>query len=282
MQKSEQITLIGILLNILLFILKISVGLVSGSLAIMSDAFNSLTDILSYSGVYLAVRISNKKPDDDHQFGHKRAEPIAGLIMSIFAGVLGLEIIRAAFISTFKSYAPDIAHSAVIVMVLTIITKLFMFLYYSKQGKALDSPAIRAAGIDSRNDVFVSSVALISIMGVGFGYPVLDSIAALVISIFIFYSGYRIAKENINYLMGKSPPKDYLRLIKAAVAKIDGVRGINDVRAHYVGNKIHIEIHIEVDKMLTTKKSHDIGKKAQFAVEDFKYVEKAFIHIDPT
>ena len=118
-------------------------------------------------------------------------------------------------------------------------------------------------------------------IGSGIGIYVLDSAAALFISLFIFYSCYRIGIENIDYLMGKAPPLQYIEKIKKTVLKIKGVAGINDVRAHYVGNKIHIEIHIEVGKKLSTERSHGIGKDVQRAVEAFDYVDKAFIHIDP-
>ncbi|MFH2020068.1 MAG: cation diffusion facilitator family transporter [archaeon] len=281
MHYSEKISLYGIFLNIVLFAAKITVGLLSNSLAILSDAFNSLTDIISYSGIYLAVKISNQRSDKSHPFGHHRAEPMAGFIVAIFTGILAFEILRAAITNIITPRISDMSIFSVIVLVFTIIVKLFMSSYFQKKGTELRRPAIKAAGVDSRNDVLSSSVALIGVVGYMLGYKQFDSIAAIFISMYIFYSGYKIGKENVDYLMGHAPPDEDLKKIKATVLQVKGVKGINEVRAHYVGSFIHIEIHIEVDKNLTTLKSHDIGKDVERAAEKFDFVDKAFIHIDP-
>ncbi len=279
MQKNKKITIVGIILNSLLFIAKLIVGLLSNSLAVLSDAFNSLTDILSSIGIFIAVKISNKKADEGHPFGHHRAEPIAGLIVAIFAGIVGFEIFRTAIQNLFYHKQTTIGYSAVIVLVFTIIVKLFMSHYFIKQGK--NSPAIKASGVDSRNDVLISSVALLGVISSLYGLVFFDNIAAVIISLVILYSGYKIGIENIDYLMGKCPPKNDIKKIESMANKIKGVKGLNDVRAHYVGNFIHIEIHIEVDKSIPTQRSHRIGKDVQHAVESLDNVDKAFIHVDP-
>ena len=114
-----------------------------------------------------------------------------------------------------------------------------------------------------------------------FGYHKLDDLAALVISVFIFYFGYKIGIENIDYLMGKTPPRKYVERIRKKALAVRGVKGINDLRAHYVGNKVHVEVHIEVDEDKTTKKSHEIGKDVQNEIERMQDICRAFIHIDP-
>jgi cation diffusion facilitator family transporter len=280
-EKSVQATLAGIILNIILFAAKLIVGMLSGSLAIISDAFNSLTDILSSAGIFVAVRVSNKRADEDHPFGHHRAEPIAALIVAIFAGILGFEILRSAIAGFYTERTFSFGIAAVAVLLFTMAVKLFMYIYFTKIGTSLNRPAIKASGIDSRNDIFVSGIALIGVFGYSFGLPQLDSIAAILISFFIFYSGYRIGVENMDYLMGKCPPKEFVDSVKVTVRKVKGVKGINTVKAHYVGNYIHFEIHIEVDRDSTTNISHAIGKRVQRAVEKFREVDKAFIHVDP-
>jgi cation diffusion facilitator family transporter len=281
MQETEKITAVGIFLNIVLFIAKFAVGIFSNSLAILSDAFNSLTDIISYTTIYFACRISEKKSDEDHPFGHHRAEPIAGLVVAILAGILGFEILRSAIQGIFVPRDTNIGIYAIAVCLFTIFIKTGMSIYFTRMGIKLNRPALRAAGIDSRNDVLVTSVALIGVVGYMVGVSFLDSVAAIGIGFFVIYSGYKIGKENIDYLMGHAPPRDDVAKIKKAVLKINGIKGINDVRAHYVGNYIHIEIHIEVDKDLSTQASHDLGKEVQYIVERFSFVDKAFIHIDP-
>jgi cation diffusion facilitator family transporter len=281
MHKAEKLTLLGVFLNFILFVLKFTIGFLSNSLALMSDAFNSLGDIVSYTGIYFAVRIAHKRADDDHPFGHKRAEPIAGFVIALFTFLLAIEIMKNAVTGFFQPRVYAYEGYAIGVLLFTMVVKSGMAFFYSRAGKEHNSPALRAGATDSKNDVLVSGIALIGVVGPWIGFPLLDSIAALIISLYIFYSGYRIGKENVDYLMGKSPPQEEIEKIKALVMKVGGVKGINDVRAHYIGHHIHIEIHIEVDKHMTTENSHGIGKEVQHAVENHGYVDKAFIHIDP-
>jgi cation diffusion facilitator family transporter len=281
MHKSEKISLISVFLNILLFFAKLIFGLISQSLSLISDAFNSLLDVISYTGIHIAVKISNKKADKGHPFGHHRAEPIAGLIIAIFAGILGFEIISSAVKNIITPREISFSTGAIIVLIISIFVKTGMAFYLTKKGKELNRPSIKAAGIDSRNDVFASGVAVIGVIGPWLGFPILDSIASILISLFIFYSGYEIAMENIDYLMGHAPSESTIKKIKEKTINIAGVKGINDVKAHYVGSYIHVEVHVEVDKKINTEKSHDIGKKVQYAIEDIDQVDKAFIHIDP-
>jgi len=199
MHKSEKITLYSVLINIFLFVAKLIVGIYSQSLALLSDAVNSFLDILSYSGIHFAVKISNQKADAEHPFGHKRAEPIAGLFIAIFAGILGFEISKNAIKSLINPSTLGYGNAAVIVLVISMIVKIIMYKYMIKKGEEMNRPAIKAAGIDSRNDVLASGVALIGVIGNWYGLYILDSVAAIIISIIIFYSGYEIAIENINY-----------------------------------------------------------------------------------
>jgi cation diffusion facilitator family transporter len=129
--------------------------------------------------------------------------------------------------------------------------------------------------------VLTSGVALGGVAGAYLGFPLLDSVAAIVISFFIFYSAYRLGRENIDYLMGKRPPKEEIASLKEVAARVKGVHGINTVRAQYAGNLIQIEIHVEVDRNISTEESHRIGKKVERALERSECVGKAFVHIDP-
>ena len=144
-----------------------------------------------------------------------------------------------------------------------------------------DSPAIRAASVDSINDVLASSIAFAGIIGVALHFVYMDSVAGILVAMFIFKSGYEVGRENIDYLMGRSAPPDFDQIVKTTALGIRGVKGINDLRSHYVGNKFHIEIHIEVDKNLTTFDSHAVGNEVRNMLERLDRVQKAFVHIDP-
>jgi cation diffusion facilitator family transporter len=281
MHKAEKVSIIGVFLNLVLFVLKFVIGLLSNSLALMSDAFNSLGDIISYTGIHFAVKIGHKKPDEDHPFGHTRAEPLAGFVVSIFTLLLAVEVFRSAISGFFSPRTYSYEIYAIIVLVFTMIVKSFMAFYYNKVSKEENSPALKAGSVDSRNDILVSGVALAGVIGPWIGFSILDVIAALLISLFIFYSAYKIGRENVDYLMGKSASIENIDEIRKAAKKVKGVKGVHDLKAHYVGNYLHLEIHVSVNEDISTRASHRIGKEVQFVIERLPYVDKAFVHIDP-
>ncbi|MFQ6087879.1 MAG: cation diffusion facilitator family transporter [Candidatus Methanofastidiosia archaeon] len=281
MNQALKTTLFGLFGNSFLFITKLFAGLSSGSLALISDAINSLTDILSSLGIIYAVRISGREADQSHPFGHKRAEPIAGLIVAILAGILSFEILKSAIIGLIHPRTRTFGLLPILILIICIFTKIIMSLYFKRVGERIKSPAILASYVDSRNDVLVSFTALIGVLGGNIGFIDLDYFAAILISLFILYSGYKIGIENIDYLMGKSPDENLINEIKKRALSIPEVLNLNDVRAHYVGNFIHVEIHIEVDKNLTILESHKIGKDVQWGIEKMENVDRAFVHIDP-
>ncbi|MCP3676137.1 MAG: cation transporter [Deltaproteobacteria bacterium] len=274
-------TVVGIVFNTLLFIIKLVTGIMSGSIALLSDAINSFTDIITSVAIFICVRISDKEADEGHPFGHKRAEPIAGILVAILAGILGFEIIRASIERLISGEAPSIGAITLLIPAITIIVKLLMARYFRKVGEELRSPGIKASAVDSINDVYLAIATLIGIAGAALGYNFLDPLAGLVISGWIIYSGYHIGVENIDYLMGSAPEKEMTETIKSAALSVGGVQALNDVRAHYVGNFIHVEVHIEVDRHLSTFDSHAIGENAAKAIENLEAIEKAFIHVDP-
>ncbi|MBI5235010.1 MAG: cation transporter [Deltaproteobacteria bacterium] len=280
-QAAYKATVLNIAGNAGLFGLKLVAGVSSGSIALISDALNSLSDVAASVATYVCVRISGKEADEGHPFGHGRAEPIAGLIIAVLAGILGFEVIRASINRLLTHEAIDVNAFTLAVPVVTMIAKGAMYAHFKVVGLRTESPALMATATDSVMDVFVALAALIGIAGAYYGWPVLDPIAGLVISLWIIRAGYMIGMENIAYLMGQAPPSEMMQRIKEAALSVDGVKAINTARAHYVGSFIHVEIHIEVDKSLTTLDSHAIGKRVQRGVETIKAIEKAFVHIDP-
>ncbi len=274
-------TLLNIIGNTALFALKLVAGILSGSIAIISDALNSLNDIAASVATFICVKISNKRADEGHPFGHSRAEPIAGLVIAVLAGILGFEVIRTSVERLLGGARVEISLFTLAVPVVTMAVKGLMGFHFRRVARLFNSPALSATAVDSYMDVVVAFAALVGIVGVEAGYPLFDPLAGLVISIWIMYTGYRIGMENIAYLMGQSPPKEMMDEIKAAALRVEGVKAINTVRAHYVGNFIHVEIHIEVDRDLPTVESHAIGKKVESEVEGSGAIEKTFVHIDP-
>lgn len=277
----KRATDIALGINIFLFVIKALVGILSNSIAVISEALNSFTDILVSIGIKVAVKISRDKPDQKHQFGHNAAQPIAAFILSVFAFVVGINIIEESIKRLIEPQKINAIPEVYVVLIITMITKTLLNRYQIKISKIYGSPAIRAASVDSINDVLASFIALLGVIGASYNLDYFDSIAGIMVAMFIFKSGYEVGRENIDYLMGRSANKEFEKIIREKTMSIEGVKGINDLRSHYVGNKFHIEIHIEVDKNISTLVSHNIGNKVRYALEEIDDIQKVFVHVDP-
>jgi cation diffusion facilitator family transporter len=279
-RQSQIISNITLACNIFLFFIKTIVGIISNSLALISEAVNSLNDIITSVAIRISVKISSQSPDYNHQFGHHAAQPLACMIIAIFAGVLGITIIQESikrFLSPPKIIIDFYLYA---VLFIAIIIKLSLFFFQKVISKKENSPAIAASGIDSINDVFASLSALLGIYLANYFHPSIDSIAGIIVALFIIKGGYDIAKKNIDYLMHTKASEELIAKIKNEALTTNGVLGVNDLRSHYIGNKLNIEIHIEVNKNITIEKAHNIGKEAQKKIEKIPEINKAFIHID--
>ena len=177
----------------------------SNSLAIISDAVNSLTDIVSSVIIFFAVKTSSKQADEGHPFGHHRAEPIAGLIVAIFAGILGFEILHTSIFKLMETHEHKIGIYAITVLLISVGMKLLMSVYFKRFSRKINSPALLASSIDSRNDVYISTTALVGVICGLYGYPQMDNIVAILISFSIIYLGYNISVQNMHNLMGRHP-----------------------------------------------------------------------------
>lgn len=275
-------TLAGLVFNTFLCVLKLSFGLWTSSLSLLSDGVNSLTDAVSSTAILIAVNVSHKEADENHPFGHHRAEPIAALIVAIFAGIAGFEILKASVERLFAEEVAEIVGPwPFVVLLISILVKTGMSAGFSLIGRRLNSPAILAGAADSKIDVLISSAAFVGVGGAYLGYRIVDPLVALIISLFIFRTGYKIGNENIDYLMGRSPSPERLAEIQNIVEKIPGVRGVDRLRAHYVGNYIHVELEIRANALMSNIASHDLEEKVRDRVEEIAWIDQAFVHINP-
>jgi cation diffusion facilitator family transporter len=281
-RRARRATLTGIAGNCLLFAVKAAVGVLSGSIALLSDASNSLVDVVASVAIWYSVRVAGREPDADHPFGHRRAETIAALGVAIFTAILGFEIARAAVERLIEGVRPiAFAGWALAALVFSMAGNLALARYLRRRGEELESPAILANAVECENDIWTSLAALAGVSAAAIGYPVVDPLAGIVVGIWIVWGGYRFGRQNIDYLMGKSPGQELVDRIRATALEVSGVRGVHDIRAHYVGHRIHVEVHIEVDQELSTRQSHDVGGNVRAWIERLPHIERAFIHVDP-
>jgi cation diffusion facilitator family transporter len=272
---------LGIVGNAVLFAGKIVIGLLFNSIAIISDSLNSFTDIIASTIVLVSIRSSRKAPDSGHPFGHHRAQPLAGLIIAVFTGIVGFEVIVQAVQRLFSGEQVQKGILPILLVAAVMAAKLGMHLYVRVVAVRAKSTALKASAADHRNDVLVSAAVLIGVGAANLGVPVVEPVVAVVIGLWIIRAGFAIGRDNIKYLMGEAPPKELVDKILAAARAVPGVLALNDVFAHWVGTTVEIEVHINVDSALHVDEAHAIGKKVQRAIEGMEEVSRAFIHIDP-
>lgn len=269
----------GFIAAVLMFILKLWAGFQTGSLSIFADAINALLDIGGYFVLYLSVRIHHRAPDAGHPFGHRRAEPIAGLLLAVFAIALGIAILRdviLALASRDETAEAPLAW-AIALLVCSILLKGWFAWQYRREHRRTDSVAAKAAYVDSRNDMAASLLALAGFTLGG----AWDVIGGAAIAVWIIYTGVAIGLENVAPLMGAAPPQQVIDDIHTRAAAVPGVLGVHDIRAHHIGDVIHVELHIDVDRNLPLHEAHDLEMRVRETLERHPLVERAFIHLDP-
>ncbi|MEM4755964.1 MAG: cation diffusion facilitator family transporter [Candidatus Woesearchaeota archaeon] len=271
------LTLIGLGVNILLFLVKLYTAIISGSIAVLSDALNSLSDIFTSSVTFIAVRVGASPKDKAHPFGHHRAEPIAALLIALVAGILAIEITKRTIESLFSPQQLTVFPFVYGLVLFTILAKLLLAAYYYHYSKKHNSPAILALAKDSRNDILASCLVFISLFFTQHGIVLVDSIISLIIAGIIAFTGYNIYKENINYLMGKSPDNEVLLHYESVLLQVKGILGIKRLRAQYIGNTIQIDACVFVDKKRSAKQVEQILRKATQQLESLPSVSSVFL-----
>ena len=238
---------VGICFNILLFTGKLIAGTLTGSIGITADAFNNLSDAGSASIALIGFRLSDAKADKEHPFGHGRFEYIAGLIVSLVILLMGFELGKSSIEKILHPEAITFSFLALGVLVVSILTKLYMFFYNRSIGKKIDSATMRATAMDSFSDVAATSVVLLSMLiGKWTGWMI-DGYAGLAVALFIGYTGIRAAKETVSPLLGQPPTKEFVEEIERIVLNHEGVIGVHDLVVHDYGpGRRMISLHAEV------------------------------------
>ncbi len=282
MSVAVRAAVVAVAANVLLLALKAGATLLSDSLTIYSETLNSLGDVASALVVVFCVRWALMRPDESHPFGHRRAEPVAGLVVAIFTGILGFEVCRMAVVDLWHGDLPDrIGVYPIAALCVTVVLKAWLTVFFHRRAKALRSPALRATAIDCRNDVLVAFQGLIAVIVAELCVPLLDIIAAILVGGYILYSAYRIGMENLDYLMGRAPDAELLDRIQSAAENVGSVREVDDIKAHYVGTFVHVALTAYVDGQLSTADSHDVCESVRAAVESIDTVDRAFVHMSP-
>ena len=267
----------GVILSVILVVVKAFAGITSGSTAVISDALNSLLDVFSYTALFISVRLQGKPADQTHHYGHHRAEPLAGLIIAVLAAILGGIVLRDSVLRLIDPQPVISTPVTITILAFAIVSKIVISFAYRRGAQKTESPALRAAAVDSRNDALASIAAILGLVGGG----LIDGIAGLGIGLWILYSGLLVGLANVGFLMGNAPSPDSLATFGSIARQIPGVIGTNNIRAHYVGNYLHVEIHIEVDERIRILDAHRIAKSVGQEIEKLDDISAVFVHTDP-
>ncbi|MDR1371551.1 MAG: cation diffusion facilitator family transporter [Dysgonamonadaceae bacterium] len=274
----------SVLGNAVLSVLKIVAGLVSGSLAVLSDGLDSASDVFTSLVILVTTSIINRPPNQKYAFGREKAENIASTLLAFVIFFMGWQMLIIAVKKIFSGEEASMpAGIAIWVTLISIAGKLLLALYQFRQGKRVQSQMLQANAVNMRNDVIISIGVL---LGLFFTFilkiPLLDSIVALLISLYIIYSAVGIFRDaNIVLLDGIDDTTVYNKII-AAVEQIPGAYHPHRIRSRHIGNRYHIVLDIEVDGSLSLTEAHLIAQKAEDSIR--KMVENVydiFIHVEP-
>ena len=237
-------SILGIFLNVLLFAGKYIAGVISGSIAITADAFNNLSDAGSSAISLLGFRLSGKRPDPDHPFGHGRIEYISGLAVAAMIIVMGVELLISSVQKIISPEPVEVGLLPAIILVVSILVKVYMCVYNKSVGKKIGSTAMIATGTDSLSDSIATAVVLLS-MGVTYVFDVnIDGYAGVLVAAFILFAGYNVAKDTLSPLLGQAPDPEFVDSIEELVMSSGSVIGMHDLVVHDYG-------HIDRDQTIT-------------------------------
>lgn len=272
---------VGIFFNVLLAVGKFVAGLLSGSIAIMADAANNLSDAGSSLIVLFGFKLAGQKPDPDHPFGHGRVEYISGLLVSVLIIYMAFELLKSSVDAIL--HPGEITFEPVILVILlaSIAVKFYMFLYNRKIGKKIRSEAMLATSMDSLSDMGATAVVLISMLVSYYTSLQIDGICGVLVALLIFYAGFNSAKETINPLLGQPPEPEFVKRIEDIVEAEEAIIGIHDLIVHNYGpGRVMISLHAEVPADGDILALHDMIDNVEHRLKSELHCA-AVIHMDP-
>ena len=250
---------VGIICNAVLFIGKILVGTLSGSVSITADAVNNLSDASSSIISLLGFKLASRPADEEHPYGHGRYEYLSGLMVAVLIMVIGVELLKGSVEKMINPVSVTFSYVTVCVLVFSIILKLWMAVFNTKTGKAINSKTLIATAVDSRNDVITTFAVLLAMLISNFTSLELDGWMGAMVALFILYSGFGLVKDTLDPMLGRAPDAEMVNGIRNKILSYPGVLGTHDLMVHDYGPgrqfaSVHVEMAAEDDVLA----SHDV------------------------
>lgn len=272
---------VGIFLNLCLFAGKFIAGFISNSIAITADAFNNLSDAGSSIITLIGFKMAGQKPDPDHPFGHGRIEYISGLLVSVIILLMGLELLKSSVTKIIHPEELTFSPVILVILIVSILVKCYMFFYNKTLGKKLNSSAMMATGTDSLSDTLATTVVLISTLVAHFSGLAIDGWCGVAVGLFICYAGINAAKDTISPLLGQAPEPEFVNQVNSIVMAHEEVIGIHDLIVHNYGpGRVLISLHAEVPADGDILSLHDVIDTIEHELRDTLNCH-AVIHMDP-
>ncbi len=272
---------VGILCNLFLFAVKLTAGLLSSSISILADAFNNLSDMGSSLVTIFGFKLASKPADPDHPYGHGRFEYISALIVSGLILIMGFEVFKGSVEKIISPTAPTLGTVSIIVLAVSVLTKLWMFFFNRKLSKEIGSTALKATAQDSLNDAVTTSAILVSVIIIMTSGLNIDPYIGLIMSVYIIFAGLKTAKETVDPLLGQPIDEETAQKLEAEIMSFNGFLGVHDLLAHNYGpGRCFASVHVEVPAETDIVKCHeqiDLCEKQVFDVTGILLT----IHMDP-
>jgi len=283
-KKAMKVSIVSIVSNIFLTIIKFIAGFISHSGAMISDAIHSLSDVLSTFVVIIGVKLSNKKADKEHPYGHERLECVASIILAVMLALTGIGIGMTGIGNIIKGKYVILLSStlALVIAAISIIAKEAMYWYTRNAAKKINSGALLADAWHHRSDALSSVGSFVGILGAKLGLPVLDSLASIIICLFIIKVAYDIFKDAIDKMVDKSCDEATIKRIEDIIYENKDIIKIDDLRTRMFGNKYYIDVEISVDKEMSVLNAHSIAQNVHDDIEKrLPSTKHCMVHVNP-
>lgn len=278
---AKKVGVIGIISNLFLLSIKFIVGLIFKSQGLIADAVNSFGDVFSSIITYVGGKISEKPADEDHEFGHGKAEFVASFLIGIFMVMVSIDTLYSGVMSIVNNQEFTFSYFLIIVPVVTIITKGVLYFYCYKQFKKYNSLLILSNAKDHRNDIILSIGVIIGIVFGYFGYYFVDGIVGVVISGVIIGTGVKIVKEAYDVLIDKCIDVETINEMKNIIEQTQGVNHLDSIKSKPTGNLHMLIVKVSVDPEMTVRTSHNIAGQIRSDLKQYPNVYDVVVHINP-
>ena len=276
------VTLVGSAVDLVLGVLKIALGIIENSQALVADGIHSISDLVTDGMVLVAVRQGNKMADEDHPYGHARIETITTVLLALALLLVSFGIVNNA-LDVLSEPGREVTPGwrALLVVLASGLSKEYIFHYTMKVAKLHQSPILEANAWHSRTDAISSVMVFVGIVGAMLGLPELDAIAAIGVAAIIAKVAWDLGAPSVQELVDKGVDRSYLDELEDAVRKTHGVRGFHALRTRRMGASVLVDVHIAVDSMITVSEGHQIAEKVRLGLTDqFPEISDVVVHVD--